>query len=155
MEAARPVDFHRHLIVAFAYIGARLAIHEFTERKIARAFASTNIMASPNPIDPFRWDFVARTGDTYRFGRFHWLHGMTVAPEHSPSPNLTRIRRRERAPTSAASSPGCASWYEIERTPTQTRVLIHDARYAVRRRAGGGFGGVEVVLPAEHPTTNP
>jgi len=37
-------------------------------------------------------------------------------------------------------------WYEIQRTAGGTRVLIHDARYATRRRAGGGFGGVEVEL---------
>jgi hypothetical protein len=35
-------------------------------------------------------------------------------------------------------------WYEIERDSGGTRVYIHDARYAVRRQPGGGFGGVVV-----------
>jgi hypothetical protein len=40
-------------------------------------------------------------------------------------------------------------WYEIERTPQSTRVLVHDARYATRRRPGGGFGVVVVELPPD------
>ncbi|HEX6097435.1 MAG TPA: metal-dependent hydrolase [Thermoanaerobaculia bacterium] len=137
------------LVLAFAYIGARLTIHELTERRIARQFASTNVMASPNPFDPLRWDFVVQTGDVYRFGRYHWRTGMKLAPEQlpvaKPSPEYELARRDPaiRGFVSWVRFP----WYEIERTPTQTRVLIHDARYAVRRRPGGGFGGVEVVLP--------
>ena len=138
------------IVLAFAYIGARLTIHEITERKLARDLATANLMASPNPIDPLRWDFVAQTGDVYRFGRFHWRTGMQLAAERlpvaKPSPEYELARRDP-------SIQGFMTWvrfpwYEIERTSTHTRVLIHDARYAVRRRPGGGFGGVEVVLPA-------
>jgi len=137
------------LILAFTYIGARLVIHEITERRIAREFTSATAMASPNPIDPLRWDFVVQTGDVYRFGRFHWINGLTVAPDSlpiakpSPEYNLAGRDPSIRGFMSWVRFP----WYEIERTPTATRVLIHDARYAVRRRAGGGFGGVEVVIP--------
>ncbi|HEV7242723.1 MAG TPA: hypothetical protein VGQ36_26075 [Thermoanaerobaculia bacterium] len=63
------------LLVAFAYIGARLVIYEIAERRIARELATTALMASPNPLDPTRWDFVARTGDVYRFGRFTFRDG--------------------------------------------------------------------------------
>jgi len=138
------------LLIAFAYIGARLVIHEFAERRIARELAASKVMAGPNPLDPTRWDFVARTGDVYRFGRFTFLEGMTLAPERLPVPKPSpqwELAKRD------PSIQGFLTWvrfpwYEIERTPTATRVLVHDARYAVRRRAGGGFGGVEVVLPA-------
>jgi inner membrane protein len=138
------------LVVAFAYIGARLVVHEVTERKIARELASANVMAGPHPIDPTRWDFVAQTGDVYRFGRFTWRDGLTLAPERlpvaKPSPEWELAKRDP-------SIRGFVTWmrfpwYEVVRTPSATRVLIHDARYAVRRRPGGGFGGVEVVLPA-------
>jgi inner membrane protein len=141
------------LVLAFTYIAARLTIHELAERHIARALSSPNVMASPNPIDPTRWDFVAQTGDVYRYGRYTWRDGLTVAPERlpvaKPSPEYDLARRDPsiRGFITWARFP----WYEIERTPAQTRVLIHDARYAVRRRAGGGFGGVEVVLPPTAP----
>jgi inner membrane protein len=149
------------LILAFTYIGARLVLHEFAERHIARELASTNVMASPNPIDPLRWDFVAQTGEVYRYGRLTWFrqgrNRLTVAPEHLPvakaSPEYDRARRDPsiRGFMTWVRFP----WYEIERTPTETRVLIHDARYAVRRRVGGGFGGVEVVIPTDDARRNP
>lgn len=139
------------LMLAFTYIGARLVVHEIAERRIMRELAATDVMAGPNPIDPLRWDFVARTGDVYRYGRFTFLEGLTLAPEQlpvaKPSPEWELAKRDP-------SIQGFLSWmrfpwYEIERTAAgTTRVLIHDARYAVRRRPGGGFGGVEVVLPA-------
>lgn len=145
------------LVLAFAYIGARLTIHEITERRIAREFASTNVMASPNPIDPLRWDFVAQTGDVYRFGRFHWRTGMVTAPERLP---VAQPSPEYELATRDPSIRGFMTWvrfpwYEIERTPTETRVFLHDARYAVRRRPGRGFGGVEVVIPADDATRNP
>ena len=136
------------LVVAFAYIGARLAIHEVTERHIARRLASTNTMASPHPIDPLRWDFVAQTGDVYRFGRFHWRDGMQLAPERlpvaKPSPEYELAKRDPHV--QGFMTWVRFPWYEIERRPGETHVLIHDARYAVRRRPGSGFGGVGVVL---------
>lgn len=137
------------LLVAFAYIGMRLTVHEVTERRLARELGTTELMAGPHPIDPRRWDFVARTGDVYRFGRFTWREGMVLAPERlpvaRPSPEWDAARR----------DPGIRGfvtwmrfpWYEVERTSSGTRVLVHDARYAVRRRPGGGFGGVEVMIP--------
>ncbi|MCI0479113.1 metal-dependent hydrolase [Candidatus Uhrbacteria bacterium] len=145
------------LVLAVTYIGARLVIHEITERKLVRTFASTNIMASPNPIDPLRWDFVAQTGDVYRYGRFHWIHGTTVAPEPLPVANASPEYDRARHDPSIRGFMTWVRfpWYEIERTPTRTRVLIHDARYVVRRRVGGGFGGVEVILPAQHAAPQP
>lgn len=145
------------LVLAFTYIGARLVIHEITERRIARTLASSSTMASPNPIDPLRWDFVARTGDVYRYGRFHWRTGMQLAPDRlpvaKPSPEYELARRDPEIQgfLTWVRFP----WYEIERRPNETVVLIHDARYAVRRRPGGGFGGVEVVLPAHPGTRSP
>jgi inner membrane protein len=137
------------LLVAFAYIGARLVIHEFAERQIARELATTEVMASPNPLDPTRWDFVARTGDVYRFGRFTFRDGMSLAAERLPVPTPSpEWEAAKRDPTIQGFLTWVRfPWYEIEPTPTATRVLVHDARYAVRRRVGGGFGGVEVVLP--------
>ena len=138
------------LVVAFAYIGARLTIHEITESRIEREFASSNVMASPNPIDPLRWDFVAQTGDVYRFGRFHWRNGLATDPQELP---IAKPSPEYDAATRDPAIRGFMTWvrfpwYEIERRPNGTHVFIHDARYAVRRRSGGGFGGVEVVIPA-------
>lgn len=138
------------LVLAFAYIGARLAIHELTERRLARMLGTTTVMASPHPVDPLRWFVVARTGDVYRYGRFTWRDGLRLndnrlpVPKPSPEYELALRDPSIRGFVSWVRFP----WYEIERTPAQTRVLIHDARYAVRRQPGGGFGGVAVVLPS-------
>lgn len=137
------------LVLAFAYIGARLTIHELTEARVGRMLGTKIVMASPHPIDPLRWFIVARTGDVYRYGRFTWRDGLRLnanslpAPKPSPEYELAQRDPSIRGFVSWVRFP----WYEIERTPAQTRVLIHDARYAVRRQPGGGFGGVVVVLP--------
>jgi inner membrane protein len=138
------------LLLAFAYIGARLTIHEITERRIARELASTDVMASPHAIDPLRWYFVARTGDVYRYGRFHWRRGLTVSPNRLPVPRPSpEYELAKRDPhIQGFLSWVRFPWYEVVRTPAETRVLLHDARYVVRRQAGGGFGGVEVVIPS-------
>jgi hypothetical protein len=106
-------------------------------------------MASPHPIDPLRWDVVAETPDGYRYGRFQWRNGLTLAPDALPLPADTPEWRAARSHPSVWGFVTWMRfpWYEIERTASGTRVLIHDARYAVRRRPGGGFGGVTVELP--------
>lgn len=54
------------LIIAAAYIGARLLLHEATEREIRRDLRADRLMVSPHPLDPTRWDVVAQIGDEYR-----------------------------------------------------------------------------------------
>ena len=136
------------LILSFAYIGARLVVHEVTERRVARELNAAQLMVAPHPIDITRWDVVARTGDVYRFGRFTWRHGLTLDPLQlpvaKPSPEWELAR-------SDPSIQGFLTWvrfpwYEVD----GNRVLIHDARYAVRRRTRGNFGGVEVTLPPKY-----
>src|SRR5688572_841454 len=61
------------LILAFAYIGTRLVIHQITVNEVrGRLGRVEQVMVSPHPFDPRRWDVVAQTGDVYRFGRFTW-----------------------------------------------------------------------------------
>ena len=129
------------IVIAFAYIGARLVVHEIAEARVTRQLAPQRLMVAPHPLDPTRWDVVAQTGSVYRFGRFSFFEGLTLDPLALPLPRPSPawdIARRD------PSVRGFVSWvrfpwYEIE----GDRVLIHDARYAVRagRR---GFGGVEV-----------
>jgi inner membrane protein len=139
------------LAIAFAYIGGRLTIHAITANVVRTEVANVQrLMVSPHPLDPRRWDVVAQTGDVYRFGRYDWrTRALTLAPERlpvaKPSPEWEAARRDP-------SIRGFITWmrfpwYEVERKPDGTHVLIHDARYATRRRPGGGFGGVEVVVP--------
>lgn len=134
------------LIVATIYIGARLAIHAATAMEVRRTLTGVErLMVAPHPIDPTRWDVVAEIGDEYRYGRFTWRdrrlalndHRIPVAKE-SPEWNAARNHPSIRGFINWARFP----WYEV----VGDRVLVHDARYAVRRRAGGGFGGVEVVI---------
>ena len=134
------------LLLATAYIGARLVVHELTETRVERELASRNVMASPHPFDLTRWDVVAQTGDVYRFGRFSWRGGGLELdpmrlPVARPSPEWELARRDPsiRGFMSWVRFP----WYEV----VGNRVLIRDARYAVRRRNRGGFGGVEITLP--------
>lgn len=139
------------LVLASLYVGARLVIHYLTEIQVRQAIAARRLMVSPHPIDPLRWDVVAETQNGYRYGRYHWLNGgLSLAPDVLPLPADTPEWRAARRDPSARGFMTWARfpWYEIERTSTATRVLIHDARYAVRRRPGGGFGGVVVELPS-------
>jgi inner membrane protein len=128
-------------LLAFVYIGARLVVHEVAVTRVARALEPERLMVAPQPLDPTRWDVVAQTGSGYRFGRYSFADGLTLDPRSLPLPAPSRewdVARRD------PSVQGFMTWvrfpwYEIE----GDRVLIHDARYAVRtgRR---GFGGVEV-----------
>lgn len=139
------------LVLAFSYIGARLAINGITALDVRRQMPGVQrLMVAPHPIDPRRWDIVAQMPDAYRYGRYTWAtRTLSLAEDRLPLPQPSRewdIARRD------PSIRGFMTWvrfpwYEIERTPNGTRVLIHDARYATRRRAGGGFGGVEVIVP--------
>jgi inner membrane protein len=133
--------------LAAAYIGARLAIHAYVAMDVRKDVNATALMVAPHPIDPTRWDVVARTGDHYRFG--HWTRGaLVLAPERLP------VAKPSPEWTAAIADPSIRGfvtwmrfpWYEIEREGGVTRVLVHDARYAVRRRPAGGFGGVVVEL---------
>lgn len=142
------------LIATSCYIVMRLLVNEATEAKVATEVtrlagtAPSRVMASPHPLDPLRWDVVAQTGDVYRFGRFHWRSGLALAEDRLP---VAKPSREWDAARRDPSVRGFVTWmrfpwYEIERDANETRVLIHDARYAVRRRSGG-FGGVMVRLP--------
>ena len=138
------------LIIAAIYIGARLTIHEVTANSIRREVPNVQrLMASPHPIDPLRWEVVAQTAGGYRYGRFHWLRGgLTLEPDVLPLPADTPEWRaaREHPAIQGFLTWMRFPWYEVEQTPEGKRVLIHDARYAVRRRPGGGFGGVVVEM---------
>src|SRR5687768_11058264 len=145
------------LIVASVYIGARLTIHAVTAMEVRRVLPGVErVMAAPHPIDPLRWDVVAEAGDEYRYGRFTWLdrtlrlndHRIPVAKE-SPVWAAAREEPSIRGFITWARFP----WYETFPDPRGIRVEIHDARYAVRRRPRGGFGGVTVVIP--DPATGP
>jgi inner membrane protein len=138
------------LVAACLYVGARLTIHALTVRAIDREMPNAaRVMAAPHPLDPRLWDVVAQTGDVYRYGRYDWrTRTLRLADDALP---VARTSAEYEAARRDPSIRGFLTWvrfpwYEIERSGTETRVLIHDARYAVRRRAGGGFGGVEVVL---------
>jgi inner membrane protein len=139
------------LVVAVAYIGGRLVIHAVTAERVRRETHAERLMVGPHPFDPRRWDVVAQVGDEYRYGRYMWLGGGLVLDAHRipvarSSPEWEAARRDPsiRGFMTWVRFP----WYEVERRPKETVVYIHDARYAVRRRAGGGFGGVVVRLPA-------
>ena len=148
-QPARPMAVPA-LIVASVYITARLAIHYAAAVDVRHQLRGNvrKLMVAPHPIDPTRWDVVAETGDVYRYGRYS-LRGRKLMlaedrlPVAKPSPEyeaalrdpaIQGFRTWMRFP-----------WYEVVRENGTTRVLIHDARYAVRR-GRSGWGGVEVVL---------
>ena len=138
------------LAVASIYIAARLGIHYATAMRVRSMIPETQrLMAAPHPIDPLRWDVVAQTPNGYRFGRFHWRNGgLSLAPQVLPLPQDTPEWRAARVHPSARGFVTWMRfpWYEIDQRADGTYVLIHDARYAVRRRAGGGFGGVTLKI---------
>lgn len=139
------------LIIAFAYIGARLTIHAATANEVRNELRGVErLMVSPHPIDPRRWDVVAQMGDVYRFGHYTWrTRTLILADDRLPVPKESPEWEDARRDPSIRGFMSWVRfpWYEIERMPHGTRVFIHDARYARRRRVGGGFGRVEVLLP--------
>ena len=140
------------LIVASIYIGSRLAIHAATAIKVRDQLPGVEkVMAAPHPINPLRWEVVAEVGDHYRYGRYTWWDRTLWLDEHripvarsSPAWDAARADPSVRGFITWARFP----WYEVFPDPRGTRVEIHDARYAVRRRPGGGFGGVTVIVPS-------
>lgn len=139
------------LVIAFGYIGARIAIHAVTALEVKRQMPDVQrLMVSPHPIDPRRWEVVAQMPDVYRFGRFTWAtRKLALADDRLPLPKPSREWDIARSDPSIRGFMTWVRfpWYEVEQTPAgTTRVLIHDARYATRRRPGGGFGGVVVEV---------
>lgn len=138
------------LIVAFAYIGARLTIHTMTANTVRKELQNVQaLMVSPHPIDPRRWEVVAQVGDVYRYGHYTWrTRRLALAEDTISLPKETQEWAEARRHPSVRGFMTWVRfpWYEIERTGEGTRVLIHDARYLTRRRPGSGFGGVEVLL---------
>jgi inner membrane protein len=135
------------LALSVAYITMRLIVHEVTEVRVARELGGVErLMVGPHPIDPTRWDFVAEIGEVYRFGRFSWREGLSLGEPPLPVARPSREWDLARQDPSLQGFLTWARfpWYEVE----GDRVHVHDARYAVRRRPGGGFGGRVVTIPA-------
>jgi inner membrane protein len=138
------------LILGTAYIGARLTIHELTERAVAREVPGTErMMVSPRPIDPLTWDVVLQVPEVYRFGEYSWWdRQLRLASDRIPRPAESPEWQAARSDPGVRGFVGWARfpWYEVERLPQETRVHLYDARYMTRRTRG--FGGVVVTLPA-------
>jgi inner membrane protein len=141
------------LVIASLYVGARLTIHALTAMEVRRLVPNAErVMAAPQPIDPTKWDIVVEAGDEYRYGRYTWLDRTLRLDEH-------RLSVPKESPEWAAAQKDPSirgfmtwvrfPWYEVVPDPRGKRVLVHDARYAVRRRPGGGFGGVEVLIATD------
>ena len=142
------------LVVAACYIGARLTIHYATAADVRKKIPGIDqLMVAPHPIDPRRWDVVARVGDHYRYGRYLWGNGLTLANDS------IAVAKPSREWDLARSDPSIRGfitwvrfpWYEVK----GDTVYVNDARYLTRGRRG--FGGVMVRVPAakrhETPTT--
>ncbi len=137
------------LSVASLYIGNRLVIHQATVMTVQGELHPDRLMASPDALDPLRWDIVAQIGDVYRHGSYSWrTRRLTLAgdeiPVAKPSPEWEAAKRDP-------SMRGFMTWvrfpwYEIERTPAETRVFVGDARYVTRSNRRG-FGQRTVILP--------
>ncbi|HKR67066.1 MAG TPA: metal-dependent hydrolase [Thermoanaerobaculia bacterium] len=133
------------LMLAFAYIGARLTIHALTARAVQQQLHAERLMVAPHPFDPTRWDVVAQTGDVYRFGHYSWRRGgLALDPDRLPLPKPSpEWEAAQRDP----SIRGFMTWVRFPWCEIDgTRVYIHDARYATRRTQRG-FGGVVVTVP--------
>lgn len=106
------------------------------------------LMVGPMPADPFRWDVLAQTPRTYRYGSFSWLpaSGLSLRPEVIARPDDSPVVR---AALSAPEVRGTVRWMrypfvEVEKTQQGYRVYVLDARY-VRSRTRG-FGAAVVDL---------
>jgi inner membrane protein len=136
------------LVVACAYIGARIALNEATEAAVARELtgrghAVATVMAGPHPISPLQWSIVARTGDTYRYGEYDWRTGTLTMKE--PTEEAARDSEEWRRAKQDPSVQGLVTWlrfpaYEVERRGAETLVHIYDAR-----RMGGWARGTVVL----------
>lgn len=144
------------LTIACSYIGLRLMLNEFTEFQVQRNVPSVRrTMAAPHPLDPARWEFVAETPDSYRYGSYNWLsRRLTLSDERLPlpqeSPEWSAAQRHPaiRGFMSWVRFP----WYEVERTAAGTRVHIYDAR---RAASGNPRGRPVVVTLPDNATIDP
>jgi hypothetical protein len=143
------------LAIAFVYIVSRLLINGVVSADVVREFERggmgriDRLMVSPHPLDPTRWDVVAQTASVYRYGRYDFRKGgLLLAEETIPLPRESREWSMARRDPSVRGFMTWVRfpWYEVERSGSETRVYVNDARYALRR-AGRGFGGAVVVIP--------
>jgi len=146
------------LAVAALYAGAlvvssaagRVLVVDALERGEGRSVP--DLMAGPEPLDPFHRQVVAETPDGYRVGRLSWLEGPRVEMEPTPAPRITPWREPPPAVRAALAAPGVrgfVTWmrfptFEVERTAAGTVVHLIDLRYA--RRPDSGFGTARVHL---------
>lgn len=136
------------LVVASAYVVARIALNEATESLVARELEGrghtvATVMAGPHPISPLQWSIVARTGDTYRYGDFDWRTRTLTMKE--PTVEAARDSEEWRRAKQDPSVRGLVTWlrfpaYELERRDGETLVHIYDAR-----RMGGWARGTVVL----------
>jgi inner membrane protein len=147
------------LAVTALYIGGRVLLSRLTEREawrqlVARGVAVESVMAGPQPLDPLRWNVVARGGGVYRYGRFDWRdRELEMADDAIPVPADTAVWRAARAHPSVR---GFVAWtrfpaYEVERTADRLRVHLFDVRRGGRARSGFGTRVVELPLAAAEP----
>jgi hypothetical protein len=138
------------LLLATTYIVTRLLVHHVTVLEVRKTLHTQQLMVGPHPLDPRQWDVVAQTGNVYRFGVWSWkTRLLTLEPEMLP---VAKPSAEFHAALRKKEIRGFVKWirfpiYEVERKNGVTRVHLHDARYAARRKANGGFGDVSVTLP--------
>jgi inner membrane protein len=151
---ARPETAARTALVAvLVYIAAMLASSRAGRGVVAAAaeragVASSRVLVSPVPLDPFRRMVVVDEGGGYRLGALDWLPrpAVSLAPENLP--------KNDDDPAAAAAKLTPEGnkfmvwarfpYFEVRREGGETLVTLGDARY---RGPTGSWAQVTVRVP--------
>ena len=151
---ARPESAVRMSLIAVAvYAAAMLASSRVGRVVVANtagdgAIRPGGVLASPIPLDPFRWMVVVDEGSDYRLGAVDWLRrpAVSLAPGKLPKNGDDSAAR---AATLTPDGRKFMVWarypyFEVRREGGETRVTLGDARY---RGPAGSWAQVTVSVP--------
>jgi inner membrane protein len=152
---ARPESAARVALGAvLVYVAAMLVSSRMGRPRVAEAAgwaadgATSRVLVSPVPLDPFRRIVVVEEERAYRLGTLDWLPRAAV----SLSPDVLPKNDDDPAARAAASTPNGRKflvwsrypYYEVRREAGETLVTMGDARY---RGPTGSWAQVTVAVP--------
>jgi inner membrane protein len=140
------------LYVAAMLVSSRVGRSVVANAAAPTAIASSRVLVSPIPIDPFRRMVVVEDDRAYRMGTLDWLPraAVSLAPgiqpknDDDPAADAAKLTPAGRKFMVWARFP----YFEVRREGTETLVTMGDARY---RGPTGSWAQVTVAVPESTP----
>jgi inner membrane protein len=157
LSRGRPGAARAGLALASAYAAVMVGVGVAARRVAANELRAMGgkvdqLLVSPMPVNPFTRRVVARQGEVYHTGNFHWLRRPHVDPASvrtypAPRPGDPALRAAE-ATVAGRRFLGWARFPQVEVDSGAGHRVVHliDLRY--REQPGTGFATVAIPLPA-------